>query len=298
MIYLRKYDNAEEMENGYYDNKDTRFIVVSGYTFYFAYEVNGEYRWGNDYRGAPSFNYANVAVTETRNPQVGDDVTFSINYEGWIDSTVEAVDEPKKGTDYHEPWVSLVPNTLVHKFLLSCNCDHGEWVYGAKFFGEIGGAYAWSAFNYRGGDWGAPEIGMYYTTVRNPEYETPVYASLNGLANDYPIGCVESILETTNQVMYNKESNWIKVGYWGGSSGDYVQIMDYDDAFDDSENSTYYLIDGSTLETTVSKGVKPYWNTYHDLFIGEIPCYTYYYLDKQGDDWVIESGYMPCEGHK
>lgn len=295
MIYLRKYNNAEDLEKDYYDNKEVRFIVVSGYTFYFAYESNGEYKWGNDYR---PFSYTSVATTEDRNPQVGDEVLFYINDGEEQNAIIEEVDEPHQAENYFEPWVSLVPNTLVHKFLLSCNCDHSEWVYGATYFGEVSGAYAWSAFNYRGGREGTPEIGLYYTTMRNPQPGDPVYASTNGIANDSPIGCLETVLEETTSVMYNKKSNWIRIASAGGSSGYFIDIQDYDEAFDNSENSTYYLVDGWTGQETVSKGVKPYWDGYRDLRLGEIPCYTYYYLDRQGDDWVIESGYMPCEGHK
>lgn len=290
MRYLHKYTDAEEFQNDYHDH-DVRYIVVCGTTFYFTRFWEGEYYWGSDYNGTYFF-YNNNAKTDVRNPGVGDDVSFYIGGGSWEDGIIEEIDDVQP--IYDEPWVSLAPGTNVHKFLLSCNCEHDEWVYGATFFKEMDGLYAWSSYAYRG-NIGTPEIAIYYTTSRNPQVGDSVYASVSGAANDYSIGCVEEILEMDTEVMYNKTGNWIRVHYKEGSSDNYVVIGECGPTFDNSENSTYYVVNDWTVEKTVYKGVRLYWDHFDSLWVNEIPCYRYYFINEDGDGgWMIDEGHQDC----
>jgi hypothetical protein len=197
---------------------------------------------------------------------------------------------------YIEPWVSFCDEEGDYEFSMVCS-DSQEpgsiYEYGARFVGEEDGFYKWESFQIPGKD--APGYDYYWTTTLDLHHNDGVFCSLNGAQQNNPCAYVYEILKKFNKVNYNKKSNWIRVEYSEGSSNAYVNIIEWGNGFDNSENSEYYVYCDNTGEETMYQGVRLYWDQYRSLYIDEIPCYTYYYITEFDGEWVMEENYRPCE---
>lgn len=289
MKYIHKYHDFESFIKDYgNDSQNVEYIVVSGITLNFEqYYDDGSNccDWGND-DGYSAETYVG------RNPSVGDEVDFFIPGAGEGELlTIDEVDSHEN--KYIEPWVSYCDESVVSEFILDCNCGHDpNYFYGARFDRKIeDGVYHWDCFQLPGG--AAPGY-TYITPTANPQVGDPVYGSIEGMSQGNSLGCVAEITKRYNKVVYNKNTNWISVEYLPGTGRHYLNITDVGSGFDNSENSEYRVYCEDVGEEVVYKGVKLYWDRYYDLYVDDIPCYTYYYIAKFNGEWVMEEGHQDC----
>lgn len=289
MKYMNRYHDFESFIKDYgNDDPNVKYIVVSGITLEFIRYYNDGSNccdWGND-DGYSAETYVG------RNPSVGDEVDLSTPDEDYFTLTIDEVDRPEN--KYIEPWVSFCDESVVSEFILDCNCGGDpSYYYGARFDKKIAdGVYHWNSFQVPGGS--APGY-TYYTPTANPQIGDHVYGSVEGMAQDNSLGCVAEITKRYNKVAYNKKSNWISVEYLPGTGMHYLNITGVGSGFDNSENSEYRVYCEDVGEETIYQGVRLYWGTYYDLYVDEIPCYTYYEIAENDGEWEIEENYRPCE---
>ena len=288
MKYIHRYHDFESFIKDYgNDSQNVEYIVVSGITLNFeCYYDDGSNccDWGND-----DGYWAETYVG--RNPSVGDEVDFFIPGAGEGELlTIDEVDSHEN--KYIEPWVSYCDEPGgIEELTVDCHGD-GQYLYGARFNRQDGDLYKWDSFQLVGGD--RPGYDQYWTRSRNPQPGDPIFCSINGAQEDYRCATAGAPIKQYPEVVYNKKSNWIKVEYSAGSSDAYVNIIEWGNGFDNSENSEYYVYCNNTGEETMYQGVRLYWDQYRSLYIDEIPCYTYYYIAEFDGEWVMMEDHQDC----
>ena len=209
-----------------------------------------------------------------------------------FESFIEEYSDDEK---YIEPWVSFCDEEGIYEFSMACSDSQApgsQYEYGARLVGEEDGLYKWESFQIPGKD--APGYDYYWTTTLDLHHNDGVFCSPEGARNDYPCAYVYEILKTVKKVNYNKNNNWISIEYLPGTGRHYLNITGVGSGFDNSENSEYRVYAEETGEETIYQGVRLYWDRYYDLYVDDIPCYTYYYIAEFDGEWVIAEDHQDC----
>ena len=156
------------------------------------------------------------------------------------------INEYEDESKYIEPWVSFCDEPGdIEELIVDCH-GNGQYLYGARFNSQDGDLFMWDSFQLEGGE--APGYDRYWTRSRNPQLGEDIFCSVNGAQTNNPCAYAGEAIKRYPEVAYNKRSNWIKVEYSAGSSNAYVNIIEWGDGFDNSDNSEYYLFYENTGE--------------------------------------------------